>query len=224
MPANNPASAFLRDKYARILTLVLILQVVGFYVISRRENVPLNRPLDQFSRQFGGWRMVQEDTVDKEIQDVLRADDVMTRIYTNPARNAVANLFVAYFRSQRTGQTPHSPKNCLPGAGWVPSESKIMPVTVPGEAAPVFLNRYIVAKGDQKSVVLYWYQTRNRVIASEYRAKIYLVADAIRYNRTDTALVRVTVPVVGNQEGAATEAAIEFVQSFFAALRQFLPA
>ena len=224
MPANNPASAFLRDKYARILTLVLILQVVGFYVISRRENVPLNRPLDQFSRQFGGWRMVQEDTVDKEIQDVLRADDVMTRIYTNPARNAVANLFVAYFRSQRTGQTPHSPKNCLPGAGWVPSESKIMPVTVPGEAAPVFLNRYIVAKGDQKSVVLYWYQTRNRVIASEYRAKIYLVADAIRYNRTDTALVRVTVPVVGNQEGAATEAAIEFVQSFCAALRQFLPA
>lgn len=132
MPENNSRTAFFRDKYARILTLVLILQVAGFYVISRRENVPLNRPLDQFSKQFSGWRMVQEDAVDKEILDVLRADDVMTRIYANPARNAVANLFVAYFRSQRTGQTPHSPKNCLPGAGWAPSESKIISVTVPG--------------------------------------------------------------------------------------------
>jgi EpsI family protein len=224
MPENNSRTAFFRDKYARILTLVLILQVAGFYVISRRENVPLNRPLDQFSKQFSGWRMVQEDAVDKEILDVLRADDVMTRIYANPARNAVANLFVAYFRSQRTGQTPHSPKNCLPGAGWAPSESKIISVTVPGGAAPILVNRYIVTKGDQKSAVLYWYQTRNRVIASEYQAKIYLVADAIRYNRTDTALVRVTVPVADNQDGAATDAAVEFVQSFFAALRQFLPA
>jgi len=73
-------------------------------------------------------------------------------------------------------------------------------------------------------VVLYWYQSRNRVVASEYRAKIYLVTDAIRYNRTDTALVRVIVPVAGNDSAAATTTAEEFVQAFFMTLRRHLPA
>jgi EpsI family protein len=99
----------------------------------------------------------------------------------------------------------------------------VISVSVPGEVEPIRVNRYLVAKGEEKSVVLYWYQTRNRVIASEYQAKLYLVADAIRYNRTDTALVRVTVPVTDNQEAAAGEEAVQFVQSFFSALRQYLP-
>ncbi len=82
----------------------------------------------------------------------------------------------------------------------------------------------MVSKGEDKSVVLYWYQARDRVIASEYRAKFYLVADAIRYNRTDTALVRVVVPVSGSDSAAATKTAEEFVQAFFMDLRRHLPA
>jgi len=82
----------------------------------------------------------------------------------------------------------------------------------------------VVAKGEDKSVVLYWYQSRDRVVASEYRAKFYLVADAIRYNRTDTALVRVVVPMSGNDPAFATKTAEEFVQAFFGTLRRLLPA
>jgi len=223
MPQNSPRAGFLRNRHVRVLTCVLIAQVLGFYAVSRRENVPLARPLDQFPRELKEWRVVEEGVVDQETTDVLRADDVMTRVYGNAVTNRAANLFVAYFKSQRTGQAPHSPKNCLPGSGWVPSESQIISIRVPGVPNPVPVNRYIVAKGDLKSVVLYWYQTRNRVIASEYKAKMYLVADAIRYNRTDTALVRVTVPIADNQEAAAAETAVEFVQSFFPALRQYLP-
>jgi EpsI family protein len=219
----NTNAGFLKNKHARILTVVLLAQLGGFYAVSRRENVPLARPLGQFPKELKDWRMAQEGVVEKEMMDVLRADDVLTRVYANRASRWPAGLFVAYFKSQRTGQTPHSPKNCLPGSGWVPSESQIISVSVPGEAEPIRVNRYIVAKGEEKSVVLYWYQTRNRVIASEYQAKLYLVADAIRYNRTDTALVRVTVPVTDNQEAAAGEAAVQFVQSFFSALRQYLP-
>jgi EpsI family protein len=85
------------------------------------------------------------------------------------------------------------------------------------------LNRYIVQKGDQKSLVLYWYQSRDRVVASEYWAKIYVVADALRYNRTDTALVRVEVPVIEGNDQAATQIAADFVQAFFTKLRGFLP-
>ncbi|MGD0014201.1 MAG: exosortase C-terminal domain/associated protein EpsI, partial [Bryobacteraceae bacterium] len=75
----------------------------------------------------------------------------------------------------------------------------------------------------ERSVVLYWYQSRERVIASEYSAKFYLVADAIRYNRTDTALIRVVVPVTGNDVQRSTDTARDFVQAFFSALRDFLP-
>jgi EpsI family protein len=224
MAEGSGSFRFLKSAPARVLTAVLLLQMAGFVAVSRRETVPLARPLSAFPSQLGAWSLVRESPVDQETMEVLRADDVLSRTYADPARGRGASLFVAYFKSQRTGQAPHSPKNCLPGAGWTPSESDVLAISVPGRAQPILVNRYVVAKGEDKSVVLYWYQSRNRVIASEYRAKFYLVADAIRYNRTDTALVRVIVPVAGNDAAAATTTAEEFVQAFFMALRRHLPA
>lgn len=215
---------FLKSTPARLLTAVLVLQIAGLVAVSRREAVPMSRPLAEFPAQLGAWSLVQEGAVDQETRDVLRADDILTRAYADPAQGRGASLFVAYFKSQRAGQAPHSPKNCLPGAGWTPSESDLLSIPVVGRAQPIVVNRYVVSKGEEKSVVLYWYQSRDRVVASEYRAKIYLVADAIRYNRTDTALVRVIVPVVGDDTTTATTTAQEFVQSFFMALRRHLPA
>ncbi len=224
MPESSGAFRLLRSAPARVLTAMLLLQMAGLVAISRRETVPLARPLREFPSQLGAWSLVQEGEVDQETMEVLRADDVLSRTYTDQARGRGASLFVAYFKSQRTGQAPHSPKNCLPGAGWAPSESDVLSIPVVGRDQPIMVNRYVVSKGEDKSVVLYWYQSRNRVIASEYRAKIYLVADAIRYNRTDTALVRVVVPVSGSDTAAATSTAREFVQAFFMALRGHLPA
>ncbi len=215
---------FLKSTPARLLTAVLLLQMAGFFAVSRRETVPLAHPLSELPSQLGAWNLVQESQVDQETMDVLRADDVLSRFYADPAQRRGASLFVAYFKSQRTGQAPHSPKNCLPGAGWTPSESDVVAIPISGRPEPISVNRYVVAKGDEKSVVLYWYQSRDRVIASEYRAKFYLVADAIRLNHTDTALVRVIVPVSGNDTATATTTAEEFVQAFFMSLRRQLPA
>ncbi len=218
--AGSNAFAFLRNRNARILTAVLLLETAGLWAVSRGENTPALQPLSGFPVEIGGWRSVQEGTLDEATMEVLRADDVLSRTYAESSGHRPANLFIAYFKSQRAGQAPHSPKNCLPGAGWVPSDSGEMDIEVPGRAITV--NRYIVSKGDEKSVVLYWYQSHQRVIASEYAAKVYLVADAIRYNRTDTALVRVVVPVAGD-EAAAMDTAKRFVQSIFPSLGQFLP-
>ncbi len=223
MAATDGMFGFLKSTQARVLTVLLLAQVVGVFAVTRKENPPQARPLYQLPFQLGSWFMLQEGTVEKEVLDVLRADDVVTRTYVDPGSRRAANLFVAFFKSQRTGQTPHSPKNCLPGSGWVPSESDVVRIAVPGREAPVEANRYVVSKGEDRSLVLYWYQSRNRTIASEYRAKVYLVADAIRYNRTDTALVRVVVPVVQNDIKGATAAAEQFVQSFFPTLRAYLP-
>jgi hypothetical protein len=73
----------------------------------------------------------------------------------------MAPLFVAYFQTQRTGKTPHSPKNCLPGSGWAPSQSGMIGIRVPGETEPIRVNRYIVSRGDNQDTVLYWYQAHN---------------------------------------------------------------
>jgi EpsI family protein len=207
----------------KVLSLALLVQAAVFYGAWRNENVPNTHPLQLFTRELPGWFTAQEGYVDAETQAVLQADDTLSRAYGSLKYPQRANLFVAYFKTQRTGKAPHSPKNCLPGSGWEPSRDDLLTVAIPGAAA-VQVNRYVIAKGDQKSVVLYWYQSPNRVIASEYRAKFWTVADAIRYNRTDTALVRVIVPVNGLDEDAAEKIAVDFVQSMFAPLQHYLPA
>jgi EpsI family protein len=212
----------MQNKYARILTIALVIQAALFYASSRAESVPSMRPLHDFPRQLSGWMMVQEGYVDDETQAILKADDTLTRTYGSPKFPVTPSLFVAFFKTQRTGKAPHSPKNCLPGSGWEREREDYLDVAIPGMAEPIQVNRYIVSKGEQKSLVLYWYQTQNRVVANEYKAKLLTVGDAIRYNRTDTALVRVVVAVMGN-EAAAQQEAVEFVQSFFVPLRKYLP-
>jgi EpsI family protein len=213
----------LRSRAAIILTAVLVLQAAVTYGFSRKEVIAPNKPLASVPHVIGDWQMISESRIEKDVLDVLRADETLSRSYASTEFALSANLFIAYFRSQRTGQAPHSPKNCLPGSGWTPSVSEIVPVDIPGRG-PIEVNRYIVAKGDQKSVVVYWYQSRDRVVADEYSAKFYVVADALRYNRTDTALVRVIVPVVGNDEAASIAVANKFVQDSFNTVRGHFPA
>ena len=211
--------SFLKGRAALFLTVFLLAQCALFYGFSRGETPPAHTPLDQFPQDIGGWRMVQQGVMEQEVKDVLRADDYLTREYASST--AVADLFVAFFNSQRAGQTPHSPKNCLPGAGWVWTVSDTIPVDVPGRD-PIVINRYVVSKGEEKSVVLYWYQSRDRVVAREYYAAAYSAWDALRYNRSDTALVRVIVPFTNNQD-AATQSAMQFIQATFPTLRQYFP-
>lgn len=130
-------------------------------------------------------------------------------------------VYVGYYQSQRTGSTYHSPRHCLPGAGWQLAESTT--VTVPVEQGlRLKINRVLVQKGSHKRIVLYWYQDRGRVIASEYSAKVYLVWDAMTKNRTDGSLVRISVPVTTTEE-RAYEHGVEFIKDFWPFLRECLP-
>jgi EpsI family protein len=213
----------IRSRQAVVLSLALIAQAVLFYGFSPADSVLALHPLKEFSKQLGDWSMITEGVIDKETLDVLRADDTLNRVYRQNGTERPAGLFVAYFKSQRAGQAPHSPKNCLPGAGWAPSASGVITLPIQGRAEPIQVNRYLVSNGENESVVLYWYQSRDRVIASEYSAKFYVVMDSIRYHRSDTALVRVVTPVIDGNEDAATQTAAQFVEAFFQPLRQLLP-
>jgi EpsI family protein len=213
----------LSSKTARILTVVLLLQAATFYGLSRPERTPVHAALSGFELPPDSpWVRMQEMQLDQETLDVLKADDILSRLYQNTKTQQPATLFVAYFQTQRTGKTPHSPKNCLPGSGWMPSESGTLTIPIRGAGSPIEVNRYVVSRGDNQSVVLYWYQSRERVLASEYKAKLFTVADSIRYHRSDTALVRVVVGAEHGDAAAATNTAASFVQAFFAPLRSYL--
>lgn len=217
--AETHASKSLR-RAAVWLSVVLIGQAAAYHLLPKTERAVVARPLKEFPVQFGAWRMVADHGIDAEVQRVLRADDVLNRTYVRPGSQVPVNLFVAFFRSQQSGAAPHSPKNCLPGSGYAPLDSgKLLIETAPGRRVEV--NRYIVARGDSRSLVLYWYQTPARIVAGEFAAKFWLVADSIRYRRSDTSLVRIVVP---EQNGGGREAeAVEFARAVLPALTEFLP-
>ena len=122
------------SKTARILTVVLLLQAALFYSTSRAEHVPALKPLRGFAGNFAGWVALKDGYVDDETNAALKADDLLIREYGNAKYRVAANLFVAFFKTQRTGKTPHSPKNCLPGSGWEASTADYLSIAIPGVA------------------------------------------------------------------------------------------
>ena len=213
--------AFLKSKPAIVLTGLLLSQAALLYSFSRREGIPETRPLVDSPAVLGDWTKIQDGVIEKETLDVLQADDLLNREF---AKNGIrAHLFVAMFRSQRNGKAPHSPKNCLPGSGWVQQNAGVIHIDVPGQTTPVEANRYIVAKGDFKAVVIYWYQSRNRSVASEYWAKYYVIQDAMRYNRTDTSIIKVTTFVGPGGAEQAEATGVDMVKSAYPALMAYLP-
>ncbi len=214
----------LKNRFAVVLTIILVLQICLYYSAHGLEKTPNNRPLAFFPTDFDGWHTVQDTPLDNDVQEILRADDTLNRVYVSPLAPLGLNCFVAYFKTQRTGQSPHSPKNCLPGAGWEPVQEDSIKVAMGSGDQRIAINRYIVERGTDARLVLYWYQSRSRVVANEFAAKFWLVADSIRYHRSDTALVRVEVPLAGKDNAQATQIAVRFVQALFPLLTGYLPA
>ena len=202
--------------------------LVGAVVIaraSRVEAVPPREPFDAFPLRIGSWTGQDTERLDARTLEVLGADDYLSRFYQN--RQGFAGLFIGYYETQRQGDSMHSPLNCLPGAGWQPLDKSYLPITVKdatGRTQQIVVNRYIIEKGLDQQVVLYWYQSHGRVVANEYRSKIFMVYDAARLNRSDAALVRVTSPKLRDGDHTQAEArAVDFVKEVFPILERFLP-
>jgi EpsI family protein len=209
------------STHAKVLTAVLALQAVGFYAMPNTELVPAMKPLEEMGRQVGNWRLTSQYRPEQETQDILKADDALTRVFERNGESL--SLFVAFFKTQRAGVVPHSPRVCLPGAGWTPIGNTYVDVDVPGRAEPININRFVVAHGENKSIVYYWFQSPHHIVASEIRSKVYLVMDSIRYQRSDTSIVRVVVPVDSRGEAYADKIGIEFVQKVFPVVSAHLP-
>ena len=179
------------------------------------------KELKDFPQSIGAWQKTGNDQIlDDETLKVLRASDYLLRDF-RMSDGRVANLYVGYYASQRTGATYHSPLNCLPGSGWTLSEPGKATIALP-DGSSFVANKYVIQNGDYKSMMIYWYQGRGRNVASEYWGKVYTVFDSVRLRRSDGAMVRVTVPI-GDSEAAAEQTALEFASSASNVLPQYVP-
>lgn len=219
----------MKNALVRAAMLCVMIGATSIFLANaRRSEAPITRPgFDSFPMTLQSWRAIVDPPLEKEILAVLGVDDYLSRIYYGDNSAKVVGLYMGYYNSQRQGDTIHSPLNCLPGAGWEPvQEGRLTIANADGAGRDITVNRYVVQKGLDRQLVLYWYQSRGRVVASEYWSKLFLIHDAIRTNRTDGALVRVIASIAhgADDQGAAAEKLAEdFVRVLFPTLPSYLP-
>ncbi|HZR57767.1 MAG TPA: EpsI family protein [Terriglobales bacterium] len=192
-------------------------------VFSHGEIYPSRLSLAYFPERLGKW-VGTTLPMTKEVLDILGPGDYLLRDYQDSTSlEPPVGLFIAYFPSQRAGDTIHSPKHCLPGAGWWPVESSKITVSLPGHV-PFPANRYVIAKGDERQLVIYWYLAHDRAIASEYWAKFYLVTDSIRLHRSDGSLVRIITPLRPAEPiDEAQDRLLSFADNITPVINQYVP-
>jgi EpsI family protein len=218
----------MRHPLARAAVICLLLAGAAVFLANARKGeAPLVREtFATFPMALAPWRAVVDPPMDDDVLKVLGVDDYLSRVYYQP-NGAALGLYMGFYASQRQGDTIHSPLNCLPGAGWeAVSQGRLQIANVDGAGRDITVNRYIVQKGLDRQLVLYWYQSRDRVVASEYVSRAYLIQDAIRTNRTDGSMIRVLAPLSITSEADANRAeqlAVDFVRLIFPLLPAYLP-
>jgi EpsI family protein len=198
---------------------ILIGAFLLLHTVSHGEAVVPAQPLRNLPYNVNGWSG-QEYPISERIVKAVSVTDYTNRVYSNPG-HAQVQLYVGYYGTQKTGDTMHSPKNCIPGSGWDPVHSAYATITLL-DGRQIVVNDYVIQRDQDKQLVFYWYQGRGRVIASEYSGKFWMVADAIARHRTDGALVRLITPM---QDGEANARArlTRFTQDLFPDLDTIIP-
>jgi EpsI family protein len=216
------------------ICIVSILLLTGAWYISsasKSESIPIRRSLTELPSTIARWTEENDSKFDQKTLSVLGVDDYINRAYSNPD-GARVGLYAGYYISQRQGDTIHSPLNCLPGSGWNPIQKDYLTIPIEPDAVGgsnsenITVKRVLIQKGLDQQIVIYWYQSQGRVVASEYWSKFYTVLSSIRMHRTDAALIRIISTVEGTQqtdEEKAEIGAINFVRDLFPLLRQYLP-
>jgi EpsI family protein len=210
--------------------VVLLLLIAAFTTLHLRasvDRVPPSEPLYLLPQTIDHWSS-QDIPITQETLAILGDGRFLNRMYANakPDGQLLAppvSLFIGYFPTQRTGQSIHSPQNCLPGAGWTfASSGKIYLHSSQLKDYPV--GEYVITNGTAKQLVLYWYLAHGRSIANDYAAKAYMMADAIRYNRTDGALVRLVTPLDPNESFATAQTrVVTFADHLVPMLPSYIP-
>jgi EpsI family protein len=203
---------------ASVAAAVLVVGIFATHSFKPKEASGLQRPLTEFPSAIG-FSHSEDRPFDQPVVQAIGADDYVNRVYLGSA--LPIELYIGYYKDQRSGDKIHSPKNCLPGSGWEPIHTTRVQLGSE-KGVPVFVNGYLVAQGTRRDMVLYWYQSHGRIVASEYWAKFLLIADGLKNRPTDGAMIRIWTTAVDGEETAQARA-VDFAQRVYPQVDEFLP-
>lgn len=215
--------AFLK-KNAKFLIFAAVLGL-GIYVNNQIGGSGIEVPrqrLEDFPRVLGEWKMAGAHALDDRTMDILKVDDYIMRDYTDGAGRRLS-LYIGYFQIQRPGKAIHSPRQCLPGAGWSVVSSDLVDIELPARpASPVRVRKMLMSKGSERRCYLFWYHGRGRVHADEFMNKMYLIWDGLKKQRTDGALIRLSGNAAPDEE-SSLEMQREFIRILYPHLSKYIP-
>jgi EpsI family protein len=203
-----------RAVFFWVVAFSMLATAVGLQAHSNSEIFPSREPLSSLPAQVDGWTST-DLPLDPQTLEILGPGEYLMRNYENKNDPQFwVDLFIAYFPSQKTGDTIHSPNHCLPGQGWVPISKEVVQVTRPdGSTFPA--NRYVGTKDGDRELALYWFQAHGRVQASQLESKYRLVSDSIHMNRSDGGLIRLMTPMEDGETADAAQARMMKLGSHF---------
>jgi len=208
-------------KFIIVIFVLLVAASLNYYFSKPDISLP-RKSLADFPKALGDWTAVSDHKIEGRSMEILQVDDYFMRDYQN-SKGEIIGLYIGYFKSQREGKGIHSPRQCLPGAGWVAVNATVYQVVVPDHnPGLVSVNKILMGKGLDRQLYLFWYQGRGRVYASEYWNKIYLIWDGLTKKRTDGALIRVNNLATRNPN-EALQTQTEFIKLFFPLLKEYIP-
>lgn len=213
-----------RGQAAWVATgLALFIALVGgHFATKRQEIVPSRQSFAAFPSNISDWRG-RSSSLEPQVEHFLGLTDYILADYARPDGRWV-NFYVAYYASQRKGVSPHSPAVCIPGNGWVITDFQRTKINDGPVNGVLPINRAVIRKNSSAQIVYYWFEQRGRKIENEWLSKFYLIADALRLNRTDGALVRLTTSVYpGETEAEAEKRLMSFVRVVLPTLTAYLP-
>lgn len=206
----------------RLLVVALCVCTAGGLLrVSAASDIAPPARLSALPLTIDTWRGRDDPRLDAETERATQADSYLLRTYVHAPVpvEAPIGLYVAYYATQRSGHTIHSPLNCLPGTGWEWLERGHRAVRL-DSGDVIDVNRGVAQRDADKLLLYYWFQSRGRVVASEYANKLLLVRDAVTLHRSDGALVRVTARLRSSAEPGE---AVSFIRALYPALERDLP-
>ncbi|HXJ06280.1 MAG TPA: EpsI family protein [Candidatus Acidoferrum sp.] len=201
-----------------VAAMALVGGIFATHGFRPKDAVGLQKPLREFPSAIG-YLHSEDRPFEKQVVKAIGADDYINRVYLGSA--LPVELYIGYYKDQRSGDRIHSPKNCLPGSGWEPVHSTRVQIGS-ANGLPVLVNGYLVAQGAKRDMVLYWYQSYGRIVGSEFLVKFMLIADGLRSRPTDGAMIRIWTTASDGEE-SAQERAVEFAHRVYTKVDEFLP-
>jgi exosortase D (VPLPA-CTERM-specific) len=229
---NNPGRHNKKvSKYGLLLQPMFVVAVILLganlaisYTVNFREKIPAKKNLDQFPLKIGEWSAERNESMAQKFIDRLDLSEYVIINYQNHNGKKI-NFYVAYYESQRKGESIHSPATCLPGSGWSFDQSGTVAITnVPGQNGTMEVNQAIMQSGRNRQITYYWFPVRGRILNNAYQLKIYNFWDALTQQRTDGALVRLITSVYEDETLADAEKRLQnFVRDIEPVLEEYIP-